>query len=75
MRPEEVVTRVFGLDGRIVDDSTTNADVAEWDSVGHMNLILELEATYDVSISPDEALKMTSIGSIKRLLEEQGVRW
>lgn len=56
-------------------DETSNESLEEWDSMGHMNLILELEATYGISLSPEEALEMTDVAGIKRVLRGHGVRW
>lgn len=75
MAPEDVVSRVFGVDRRRLTDATSNRTLAEWDSLAHMNLVLELEETYNVSLSPDEALQMTDIASIKRVLDRRGASW
>lgn len=75
MTPEDVVSRVFGVDRHRIHDATSNTTLAEWDSLGHVNLILELEAVYDVSLSPDDALRMTNVALIKNLLQSRGVSW
>lgn len=68
------MSRVFGVPRRAVDDHTSNRSLPEWDSMGHMNLILELEATYGVSLSAQEALEMTDVAQIKQILQRHGVR-
>jgi acyl carrier protein len=75
MAPEEVVSRVFGVDRGRVTNATSNTSLAEWDSMGHVNLILELEATYGLSLSPDDTLTMTSVEAIKRVLQSRGAAW
>ncbi|HET9982672.1 MAG TPA: acyl carrier protein [Longimicrobiales bacterium] len=75
MAPEAVVGRVFGVDPTAVGDATCNADVPGWDSMGHIALIVELESEYGAEFSAEEALRMTSVGAIKGVLEERGVRW
>ncbi len=75
MGPEEVMSRVFGVGRNQIDEATSNGSLPEWDSMGHMNLIMELEATYSVSLSPDDALKMTDVASIKRILRDRGATW
>ncbi len=75
MTPEEVVGKVFGVDARAVGDATSNASLPEWDSLGHMTLVVELEATYAVSLSPDDALAMTDVAAIKRVLASRGAKW
>jgi len=75
MRPEEVVANVLGLSPDEIKDDTSNESTAEWDSLAHMNLVLELEAIYGVALSPDEALEMTDVAAVKRLLAERGATW
>ncbi len=75
MMPEDIVARTFGVSRALVSDSTSNDEIAELDSLGHMNLILELESAFGVSVSPAEALAMTDMESIKRVLRKLGATW
>ena len=75
MTPESLVANVFGIRLDAVSDETSNRTLSEWDSLGHITLILELEQAYGVSLSPEEALTLTSVGAIKRTLEGRGIRW
>jgi acyl carrier protein len=75
MAPEDIVCKVFVVQRAQVDDETSNRVVPEWDSMGHVNLILELETTYGVSFSAAEALQMTDVASIKQVLQSHGVAW
>lgn len=75
MAPEAVVARVFGIARAAVTDATSNATVAEWDSLNHVTLILELETTYGVSFSAEETLSMTDVAAIKRVLRSHGASW
>ncbi len=60
---------------RSVSDETSNRNQASWDSLTHINLIIELEAAFGVSLSPEEALTMTDVATIKRTLRGRGVSW
>jgi len=73
--PEEVVSKVFGVERRLVTDATSNRSLTEWDSLGHITLVVELEATYGVSVSAEDALAMTDVGTIKRVLRDRGATW
>lgn len=75
MRPEEVLAKVFGVDPYELEEGTSNTTLAEWDSLGHVTLIMEIEATYGVSLSPEDTLAMTDLGAIKRILAERGASW
>jgi acyl carrier protein len=75
MAPEAVVARVFGLARAAVTDATSNTTVAEWDSLNHVTLVLELESAYGVSLSAEETLAITDVAAIKRVLRSHGVAW
>lgn len=75
MAPEDVVSKVFGVDRRLVTDATSNRSVGEWDSLGHVTLMIELESTYGVPLSTEDALTMVDVAAIKRVLATRGVRW
>jgi acyl carrier protein len=48
----------------------SNPDTLEaWDSVQQLNLVLELEQEFNVSLDPDDIEQMQSIGAIVRIIE------
>ena len=67
---EEVVARVFNLDASEVTDQSSKETLAEWDSMGHLSLITGLEEEFNVSIAIADAMEMTSVQHIKRILKE-----
>jgi acyl carrier protein len=75
MRPEELVARVFGLLPDAVADATGPETCEDWDSLGHLNLVLEMEQVYGIALSTDDALAITDVASMKRILAERGARW
>lgn len=75
MTPEAVVARVFGREPSEIDATTSPETVPEWDSLGHVTLVIELESTYAVSFSPEETMSLTSVGSIEHALRSRGVQW
>jgi acyl carrier protein len=75
MTPEAIVARVFGVTRASVTDATSNANLGAWDSLNHVTLILELEQIYGVEFAAEDALTMTDVGAIKRVLRNYGVNW
>ena len=67
---EEVVARVFNLDASEVTDQSSRETLAEWDSMGHLSLITGLEEEFNVSIAIADAMEMTSVQHIKRILKD-----
>jgi len=72
-RPEDLVARTFGVPPSVVTDTTSNQSLAEWDSLGHITLLMELESTYGVTLSPEESMQVTSVAAIKKLLADRGM--
>ena len=50
----ETVSRTFDLDPSQISAQTAPNNTPAWDSVGHLNLILELEEVFQIRFSSDE---------------------
>ena len=51
--------------------STFNCE--KWDSLRHLNLVIALEAAFDVSFEPEEIIQMKSIADMEKILREKNV--
>lgn len=47
--------------------------VSSWDSVGHMNLIGELEDVFDIEMETDDVIAFSSYEKGKEILKKYGV--
>ncbi len=65
----EAVAQVFGLSGDEVKPESSRENVAEWDSVGHLRLILSVEEAFGVRFPMAEIPKLTSVASIQAAVE------
>ena len=66
----EVMKLAFGIRPERVSLSTTRADVPEWDSVGHLILMLGLESRFGVSFEIDDMTRLTSVEAILEYLSQ-----
>jgi acyl carrier protein len=73
MTIEEIIGKVFQIDPDELDDSSSRETIEGWDSMGHLNLILGLEAAYKVNIAIADAMEMISVESIKAILSRYGI--
>jgi len=71
---EEVVSGVFGVDQASVNESSSPESIEGWDSMGHVNLVIALEQNFNVSIDIDDVMDMGSVGKIRKILLEYGVK-
>ena len=60
----EAIASCFGLDPSEVTASTTQDDLAAWDSVGHLNLMLLLEDTFELTLDVPDMERLTSVPAI-----------
>lgn len=67
----DVLRDVFELES--VDRTCSQQTCEAWDSMGQLNLVAELESTFDVTLEPEEIGQMKTFADIVRLLREKGV--
>lgn len=48
-------------------------ELKEWDSVGHMALVGELEEAFDIMLETDDVLDMSSFDKAIEILKKNGV--
>ncbi|MDX1975384.1 MAG: acyl carrier protein [Rickettsiales bacterium] len=73
MTIEELIASTLKIARDRVSDATTMKDVAEWDSLKHMELILNIERHFSVELTGDEIADMVSVKAIKHILGQRGV--
>jgi acyl carrier protein len=57
---------------RVTDDLAYNT-ITEWDSVGHMALVAELEGEFDIMLDTDDILGMSTVAKAREILARYGV--
>ena len=66
-RIKEVLKRVFELDE--VKDDISQKTCIKWDSLNHLNLVVELEDEFGVSFEPEDIAEMKSLEAIEMKLK------
>lgn len=67
----EILKESFELE--TVDTTCSQQTCDAWDSMGQLNLVAELEDTFDVSLEPEEIGMMKSFDDIVHILKTKGV--
>jgi len=66
---KDIFSGVFDYPKENIDNSLSNSKLPQWDSLGHISLIIALEEAFNVSFEPDEMEKMyNNFGAIKEVL-------
>ena len=73
----DICRDVFDDESLVLTESTSAADVENWDSLTHLSLVNELEETFDVAFTLDEMTGSQNLGelltAIVRHVEEKQV--
>lgn len=67
----EILKNLFELDS--VDETCSQDTCDKWDSMGQLNLVVELESEFDITLEPDEISEMKSYSDIVSLMKNKGV--
>ena len=54
-----------------VDENTSQFNCEKWDSMNHLNLVIELEDTFEVELEPNEISLMKSFSDIKNIISNK----
>jgi acyl carrier protein len=73
-RVSALFEKVFGIETGKFSLDTVPEDVLQWDSLGHMNLVMGLEDSFDVHFEVDEITEMSSGRKIIDILKAKGVQ-
>lgn len=68
-----VLKRVFDLTDAEVARDLRRDDIAKWDSLTHMDLVVSLEQEFSLNFTIDEIIALDSIGRVRSILKEKGV--
>jgi acyl carrier protein len=69
----ECFSRALGIPRERVTDDLAYNTLKEWDSVGHMALVVELEGEFDVMFDTDDILGMSTVAKAREILARLGV--
>lgn len=67
----EVFKDVFDDDSIVVRDETTAADIEDWDSLEHINLIVAVEKQFGIKFNIGEVNVMKNVGDMVNIILER----
>ena len=79
MNDQDIITRlndvfrdVFDDDSLSVSENTTSADIEDWDSIEHINLISAVEDEFSMQFRMREVSGMKNVGEMIAIIKERG---
>lgn len=64
----EVFRTVFDDDSITLSDSTTSADIEDWDSLEHIDLIVSVEKAFGMKFNMSETTGMKNVGEMADII-------
>ena len=72
---DQAFVKTFSIDESKLDDNLEYNTIPEWDSVGHMSLIAELEEVFDIMMEMDDIIDFSSYKKGFELIGKYGVEF
>lgn len=70
-RVKQVLKDTFEIDQ--IDDNISQKNCEQWDSLRHLNLVVELESTFDIDLEPEEISEMKDLSDILNILKSKNI--
>jgi acyl carrier protein len=70
-RLNEVFRDVFDDDSICVNENTTSADIEDWDSIEHINLIAAVENEFGIRFKMREVSGMKNVGEMIAIISSR----
>ncbi len=72
-RVDTILSEVFNVKIESVDGRQCFKEFDSWDSLGHMMFITQFEKAFELELTAEEIISLTSLNAINQLLESRKV--
>tara|TARA_Y100000816_G_C26003338_1_gene524328 strand:+ start:53 stop:280 length:228 start_codon:yes stop_codon:yes gene_type:complete len=62
----EIISKNIKVNSKLISESSCMTDFAKWDSLAHVNIMLELEKKFKKKVSTS---KMSDLNSVSKILQ------
>lgn len=69
----DIFYEIFNYKGKLTDDLDASS-ISGWDSVAHIALVEALESHFDIKLTTEEMVEMTSVLKIKDILKNYHIQ-
>ena len=67
---KEVISNVLGVPIDLINDNSSPDNIDKWDSLSHLNLVMAIEAEFDVELTPEDSMDMLSVKLIRMIVSD-----
>ena len=70
VRLRRIFAQLFPVDPAELEDDARRGELDGWDSLGHVDLVSELETQFSLRIDPEKALEIETFGDAKQVVAQ-----
>lgn len=70
----QIVADATGIPVAEIGDDASMSQLAAWDSVAHLNIVMSVEQEFGVRFSGEETLELTSVPAFRQALQARGFK-
>lgn len=70
-RIKEIVANVCETTPDNIKGETTIGDFPQWDSMGHLAILSQVEEAFDINFEPEEMMDLEDVNDIVKAVEEK----
>jgi len=70
---QEIMATALELPPGAIREDSTMDEIEEWDSLGHVHIMVALEQAFDLYMDVDDFAELDSVPAILRYLESENV--
>lgn len=65
----EIIANTLDVRVSEINDSSSIGDFPAWDSLGHMNLLQNIQDEFDIELDPEEIIELEDVQDIVKAVE------
>ncbi|HTK85919.1 MAG TPA: acyl carrier protein [Patescibacteria group bacterium] len=69
----QLFSEVLGVSAEKLSDVSSPDNTSQWDSLAAMHLVAAIESKYSIRLSTKEIMKMSSIGTARKVLLDKNI--
>ena len=66
---KEIFLSTFKVDESVFDEELAVGDISQWDSLGHVNLLMAVEEGFGITFNAVDAIEVETLGDLIDLVE------
>lgn len=70
---QEAIATTLKVAPETITKTTKDEELAAWDSIGHVNLMMALEQTFDIFLDVEDFEKLNSVPAMLEYLNEKNI--